>query len=47
MNDEKKYLDLDGVSHLKTKMDARYQISETGKGLSTNDFTTAEKKQIK
>ena len=42
----KKYLDLDGVSHLKDKLDATYQGKESGKGLSTNDYTTAEKTKL-
>lgn len=42
----KKYLDLDGVSHLKSKFDNKYVDKETGKGLSTNDYTDTEKTKL-
>lgn len=35
----KKYLDIDGLLHLKDKLDARYVGKVSGKGLSTNDLT--------
>ena len=41
-----KYVDLDGLSHFKLKTDAEYVAQETGKGLSTNDYTTAEKTKL-
>ena len=41
-----KYVDLDGLSHFKSKNDAIYQAKETGKGLSTEDYTTAEKTKL-
>ena len=42
----KKYLDLDGVSHLKSKLESELVAKETGKGLSTNDYTTEEKTKL-
>ena len=41
-----KYVDLDGLSHFKAKTDNEYVAKETGKGLSTNDYTTAEKTKL-
>ena len=41
-----KYVDLDGLSHFKAKTDLLYQAQETGKGLSTNDYTDAEKTKL-
>lgn len=46
MNDAKKYLDLDGVSHLKSKLESELVAKETGKGLSTNDYTNEEKTKL-
>lgn len=34
-----KYLDEDGLLYVKQKLDTRFVAKETGKGLSTNDFT--------
>lgn len=45
-NNEIKYVDLNGLSHFKLKTDAEYVAKETGKGLSTNDYTTAEKTKL-
>lgn len=42
----KKYLDLDGVSHFKSKLDATYVAKETGKGLSSNDYSDTEKAKL-
>jgi len=41
-----KYVDLDGLSHFKAKCDNEYVAKETGKGLSTNDYTTTEKTKL-
>lgn len=41
-----KYVDLDALSHFKSKNDNTYVAKETGKGLSTNDYTTAEKTKL-
>lgn len=41
-----KYVDLDGLSHFKAKTDAEYVAKETGKGLSTEDYTSAEKTKL-
>lgn len=44
-----KYLDLDGLTYYKAKEDlllANKVDKETGKGLSTNDYTTAEKTKL-
>lgn len=41
-----KYVDLDGLSHFKAKCDNEYVAKETGKGLSTNDYTTTEKNKL-
>ena len=43
---EIKYLDDDGLLYVKQKLDARFVEKETGKGLSTNDYTTAEKNKL-
>ena len=42
----KKYLDLDGLSHFKSKLDTEYVEQETGKGLSSNDYTNTEKTKL-
>ena len=42
----KKLLDLDGFAHALRRIEARYQVKEAGKGLSTNDFTNAYKKKV-
>ena len=42
----KKYVDLDGLSRFKTKADDEYVAKVEGKGLSTNDYTTAEKNKL-
>ena len=45
----KKYLDYEGLSHFKGKLDgelAKKVDKEAGKGLSTNDYTTAEKEKL-
>ena len=41
-----KYVDFNGLSHFKEKQDGEYVKKETGKGLSTNDYTTAEKNKL-
>lgn len=41
-----KYLDLTGLTTFKQKNDQTYVAKETGKGLSTNDYTTAEKNKL-
>ena len=41
-----KYLSLDGLSHFKSKLDSEYVEQENGKGLSTNDYTDAEKTKL-
>lgn len=46
MNEEYKYLDLNGVSHLKSKFESEFVAKENGKGLSTNDYTDAEKTKL-
>lgn len=46
MNNTKKYLDYDGLSHFKSKLDSEFVEQETGKGLSTNDYTTSEKTKL-
>ena len=46
MNNTKKYLDYDGLSHFKSKLDSEFVEQETGKGLSTNDYTNAEKTKL-
>lgn len=46
MNSEKKYLDYDGLSHFKSKLDSEFVEQETGKGLSSNDYTNTEKTKL-
>lgn len=46
MAEEKKYLDAVGVKHLWDKAADLYQKQEAGKGLSSNDYTTAEKEKL-
>lgn len=46
MPDPKKYLDLDGLSRVKDKIVAGFVAKESGKGLSTEDYTTAEKTKL-
>ena len=41
-----KYVDLDGLSHFKAKTDNEYVKKVAGKGLSTEDYTTAEKTKL-
>ena len=41
-----KYLDLNGLNYFWGKITAKFVAKETGKGLSTNDFTTAEKNKL-
>lgn len=41
-----KYLDSDGVLYLWNKIKAKFVLQETGKGLSTNDYTTIEKQKL-
>lgn len=43
---QKKYVDLEGLSHFKALADNKYVAKESGKGLSTNDYTTAEKTKL-
>lgn len=40
------FLNKDGVSHLWEKIKSKYVAKESGKGLSTNDYTTAEKNKL-
>lgn len=40
------YLDSNGVSHFWEKIKSKFVPKETGKGLSTNDYTTAEKNKL-
>lgn len=40
------FLDGNGVSHLWEKIKGKFVQKETGKGLSTNDYTTAEKNKL-
>lgn len=42
----KKYLDLDGLSHFKSKLDTEYVEQVSGKGLSSNDYTDTEKTKL-
>lgn len=42
----KKYLDNDGLLYFKQKLDNRFVAKETGKGLSSNDYTTTEKNKL-
>lgn len=41
-----KYLDLTGLQHLWTALKDKFVAKEAGKGLSTNDYTTAEKTKL-
>lgn len=41
-----KYLDYDGLLYFWAKIKAAFVAKETGKGLSTNDYTTAEKNKL-
>lgn len=41
-----KYLDLDGLTYLWGKITSKFVAKETGKGLSSNDYTTAEKTKL-
>lgn len=49
-NEEIKYVDLEGLSHYHAKevleADNKYVAKETGKGLSSNDYTSAEKTKL-
>lgn len=42
----KKYLDQDGFLYLWTKLKSYFVAQQSGKGLSTNDYTTAEKTKL-
>lgn len=42
----KKYLDSNGLLYYNQKVKATYQQKQEGKGLSTNDYTTAEKNKL-
>lgn len=42
----KKYVSPDNVGRLWTKAKERFQAKESGKGLSTNDYTAAEKEKL-
>lgn len=42
----KKYLDSNGLLYYNQKVKATYQPKQEGKGLSTNDYTTAEKNKL-
>ena len=46
MSETIKYVDLDGLSHFKAKCDNEYVAKQTGKGLSTNDFTNEYKQKL-
>ena len=39
-----KYLDENGLIYLWSKIKGTFVAQQSGKGLSTNDYTTAEKK---
>lgn len=41
-----KYLDLTGLQYLWTALKGKFVLKETGKGLSTNDYTSAEKSKL-
>ena len=45
-SDNKKYLDNDGLLYVKQKIAGKFVAKETGKGLSTNDYTTTEKNKL-
>lgn len=42
----KKYLDSDGLLYVWQKIKSGYVLKESGKGLSTNDYTTTEKNKL-
>lgn len=42
----KKYLDEDGLLYVKQKITGKFVEKETGKGLSSNDYTTTEKNKL-
>lgn len=42
----KKYLSDNGLQHLWNKIKSFFVAKEDGKGLSTNDYTTAEKNKL-
>ena len=44
---DKKHLDYDGLLYLWGKLKALFVAKETGKGLSTNDYTNDEKEKLK
>ena len=41
-----KYVDGNGLSHFWSLIKQKFVAKETGKGLSTNDYTTAEKNKL-
>lgn len=41
-----KYLDLTGLQHLWTALKGKFVLKEVGKGLSSNDYTQAEKDKL-
>lgn len=41
-----KYLDLTGLQYLWTALKGKFVLKETGKGLSTNDYTQIEKDKL-
>lgn len=41
-----KYLDLDGLAYVWEKITSKFVAKETGKGLSSNDYTTTEKNKL-
>lgn len=43
---QKKYLDDDGLLYVKQKIADKFVAKETGKGLSSNDYTTTEKNKL-
>lgn len=45
-SENKKYLDNDGLLYVKQKIAGKFVAKETGKELSTNDYTTAEKNKL-
>ena len=40
------YLDKNGIVYLWGKIKAKFVTKESGKGLSTNDYTTTEKNKL-
>lgn len=46
MSDTKKYVDLDGLSHFKSKCDSKYVSKDGTKVLSDNNYTDAEKTKL-